>query len=192
MRSISFRTGSCAFHSVAGSPASMTSFQSLPGGRAFAVATKGTFLRNSCGLSFSLSLSSGSRSRPQQQPMKARAGLFISILVAAVAVAQPTGKPQYGTWGFDTEGADLKMKPGDDFFRYAGGAWLDRVQIPADKPGYSLRLAMTDLTEQRLHDLMEENARKAEPKPTTVEGRVGACYKSVMDEARIAKAGAAS
>src|ERR1041385_4536073 len=123
-------------------------------------------------------------------PMKAKSGLLIFVVFVAVGFAQPVGKPQYGAWGFDTEGADLKTRPGDDFFRYANGAWLDRVQIPADKPGYSLRLAMSDLTEQRLHDLMEETARKAEAKPTTLEGKVGAFYKSFMDEAAIEKAGA--
>ncbi len=124
--------------------------------------------------------------------MKTRTALVILVLSLAAAFAQSTGKPQYGTWGFDTEGADLKAKAGDDFFRYANGAWLDRVQIPADKPAYSLRLAMTDLTEQRLHDLMEENAKKAEAKPSTMESKVGAFYKSFMDEARIEKAGASS
>src|SRR3954465_14955694 len=122
--------------------------------------------------------------------MKTKAALLIFVLCLAGAFAQPSGKPQYGAWGFDTAGADLKAKPGDDFFRYANGAWLDRVQIPADKTAYSLRLAMSDLTEQRLHDLMEETAKKAEPKPTTVEGKVGAFYKSFLDEARVEKAGA--
>src|SRR3977135_4452273 len=116
----------------------------------------------------------------------------VALLLLSDSRAETEGKPQYGTWGFDTAGADLKAKPGDDFFRYANGAWLDRVQIPADKPAYSLRLAMTDLTEQRLHDLMEENAKKTEAKPTTIEGKVGAFYKSFMDEARIEKDGASS
>src|SRR5258708_7045282 len=116
----------------------------------------------------------------------------IAILLVSGSRAETQGKPQYGAWGFDSAGADLKAKPGDDFFRYANGTWLDRVQIPADKAAYSLRLAMTDLTEQRLHDLMEENAKKAEAKPATVEGKVGAFYKSFMDEARIEKAGASS
>ena len=121
------------------------------------------------------------------------AALFtVALLFVSESRAETGGKPQYGAWGFDTAGADLKTKPGDDFFRYANGAWLDRVQIPADKPAYSLRLAMTDLTEQRLHDLMEETSKKAEPKPVTIEGKVGAFYKSFMDEARIEKAGASS
>lgn len=114
----------------------------------------------------------------------------VALLCPSAARAQSDGKPQYGAWGFDSAGADLKTKPGDDFFRHANGAWLDRVQIPADKPAYSLRLAMTDVTEQRLHDLMEETAKKAEANPATIEGKVGAFYKSFMDETRIEKAGA--
>src|SRR5438270_11277690 len=119
--------------------------------------------------------------------MKTRTASLILVFSLAGAFAQPSGKPQYGVWGFDTAGADLKAKPGDDFFRYANGAWLDRVQIPADKPSYSLRLAMTDTVEERLHALMEETSAKVPEKPTTVEGKVGAFYKSFMDEAAIEK-----
>ena len=101
-----------------------------------------------------------------------------------------TRSAQYGTWGFDLAGADLQAKPGDDFFRYANGNWLDRVQIPADKPAYSLRLAMTDKTEQRLYKLIEAAAAKARHEPATTEGKVGAFYKSFMNEAAVEKAGA--
>ena len=102
------------------------------------------------------------------------------------------GKPLYGAWGLDVAGADKATKPGDDFFRYANGTWLDKTDIPADKPGYSLRLAMSDLTEQRLHELMEAAAEKVEHEPKTIEGKVGAFYKSFMDDARIEKLGAAA
>ncbi|MDQ3119719.1 MAG: M13 family metallopeptidase [Verrucomicrobiota bacterium] len=64
------------------------------------------------------------------------------------------------------------------------------MQIPGDKPAYSLRLAMTDLTEQRLHDLLEAAAAKAAADPSTNEAKVGAFYKSFMDEARIERLGA--
>ncbi|MDQ2660121.1 MAG: M13 family metallopeptidase, partial [Verrucomicrobiota bacterium] len=105
---------------------------------------------------------------------------------------ETSGKsPQYGKWGFDLAGADLKAKPGDDFFRYANGAWLDRVKIPGDKPAYSLRLAMTDTTEQRLHELIDAAAAKVEHEPSTPAGKVGAFYKSFMNEAAVEKAGAA-
>jgi putative endopeptidase len=120
----------------------------------------------------------------------------LALLFPAWADAEtektPDGKPQYGSWGFDSDGADNKTKPGDDFFRYANGTWLDRVQIPADKPAYSLRLAMTDLTDERLHELIEGAAKRVEQKPTTIEGKIGAFYRAFMDEARIEKAGASA
>jgi putative endopeptidase len=111
---------------------------------------------------------------------------------AAAPASPPTAKatPQYGASGFDATGEDPATKPGDDFFRFANGGWIDRTEIPADKPAYSLRLAITDRTEQRLHELMEAAAPVAEHEPRTLEGKVGAFYKSFMNEARIESLGA--
>jgi putative endopeptidase len=121
--------------------------------------------------------------------MDMKTGIAI-LLVASVftAASLAADKPQYGSWGFDSTGVDSHERPGDDFFRYANGAWLDRTAIPADKPGWSLRLAMTDTIEARLHDLMEKAAAKNQT--TDLEGRVGAFYKAFMDEARIESVGA--
>ncbi|MGI9087456.1 MAG: M13 family metallopeptidase [Chthoniobacterales bacterium] len=117
--------------------------------------------------------------------------VFCCAARSAEVRAAEKEKPQYGQWGFDLAGADLKEKPGDDFFRHANGAWLDHVQIPADKAAYSLRLAMSDTTEKRLHELIEEAAKNAGHEPTSTAGKVGAFYQSFMNEAAVEKAGAA-
>src|SRR5690349_676047 len=115
------------------------------------------------------------------------------ILVAAAPLAHaadaPPTKLKYGTWGFDLSGMDTKTKAGDDFFRYANGTWIDKTQIPPDKPAYSLRLAMTDLTEQRLKDLLEAAGANATGDPPTLEQKAGAFYRSFMDEARVEQLG---
>src|SRR5678816_746514 len=112
--------------------------------------------------------------------------LFLSLFAfVGVLQAQTLTKPQYGSWGFDLAGADTKTKPGDDFFRYANGTWIDKTQIPPDKPAYSLRLAMTDLTDKRLHEMMETFGAKPADRPTSLEEKVGAFYHSFMDEARV-------
>ena len=36
--------------------------------------------------------------------------------------------------GIITENIDRSHAPGDDFFRYVNGLWLDRHEIPADRP----------------------------------------------------------
>ncbi len=110
--------------------------------------------------------------------------LVLFFVTATLRAGDSPDKPQYGAWGFDLDGADTSTKPGDDFFRYANGTWLDKTQIPADKPGYSLRLAMTDLTEKRLHEMMETLAAKPADPAAGLEEKVGAFYHSFMDEAR--------
>jgi putative endopeptidase len=118
------------------------------------------------------------------------AALLMMAAPSSALHAQQAGtKPQYGTWGFDATGEDKSTKAGDDFFRFANGAWLDRTQIPPDKPGVSLRLEMTDRTEARLHEMMEQAAAKASH-PADLEGKMGAFYKAFMDENRVEQLGA--
>ena len=52
------------------------------------------------------------------------------LATAVLRAADSSDKLQYGAWGFDLDGADTSTKPGDDFFRYANGKWLDKTQIP--------------------------------------------------------------
>jgi len=106
-----------------------------------------------------------------------------SLLAATAALAAP----QYGEWGYDSAGMDKAVKPGDDFFRYANGAWLDKTPIPSDKPAVSFRLQMTDRAEARIHDLLEAAKDK---QPTDLEGKAGAFYRAFMDEARAEQLGA--
>jgi putative endopeptidase len=122
-----------------------------------------------------------------------------SLLLAAAMLAmaspalaaQPAAKPQYGAHGLDLTAMDPKVRPGQDFNRYASGAWLDRTEIPADKSIISLRVLMSDRIEQRMHALLEAAAAKAPARPTSLEGKAGAFYRAFMDEKRIEALGAA-
>ena len=121
------------------------------------------------------------------------AALSLACLFAVPAISATTdpvpGKPLYGAWGFDLDGADPATSPGKDFYRFANGRWLDRVEIPADKPIISLRMAMSELTEQRLHELLEGLAAKPAAQPATLEEKAGAFYASFMDAQRIEQLG---
>jgi len=120
---------------------------------------------------------------------------MVSIVVAAACLAvnassaQGPEKPQYGAWGVDLTAMDPRVKPGDDFNSYASGAWLARTEIPSDKPMASLRFLMTDRTEERLHGLMEKAAAAASAQPATLDGKIGAFYRSFMGEAKIDQLG---
>ena len=88
-------------------------------------------------------------------------GAVGTLIALAVATISPLGaqanpdKALFGKWGFDATGADLRTRPGKNFFRYANGAWLEATPIPADKSSYSVWTAIADRTQEHLRDIMQ-------------------------------------
>src|SRR5437868_12197595 len=110
----------------------------------------------------------------------ALAGSATLALPAAPATAQASvaGKPQYGTFGFDTAGMDRSVAPGDDFFEYANGAWIKNNQIPNDKSRYGMFNVLDDLSRERTRTIIDEQSKDPD-------SRIGNAYASFMDEAAI-------
>jgi len=113
-----------------------------------------------------------------------------AVCLAAPAAAQsgPPPEPKYGVWGFDASGMDPKIKPGDGFFDYANGGWVARTAIPPDKTSFGAFDVLADLSEDRVHRILEDAAAKA-VKVSAPEGKVGAAYRAFMDEAVIEQKG---
>src|SRR3954452_2767705 len=125
--------------------------------------------------------------------MKYRFLLAGSLLFASTAWAQGTAHaPYYPPSGFDLSAVDHGIKPGDDFFQYANGKYLDRSVIPADRPAVSRRFEMTDRMEANLHQLLQEAARDGGEQPADVRGKAGAFYYSFLDEPQIERTGVAA
>lgn len=107
--------------------------------------------------------------------------LYLRLSLVAtlpVLVAAATG------WGFDLSGQDRAVPPGDDFYGWVNGAWIARAEIPADRPGVSMISQMSDTVDKRVRAIVEDAATRQQP-TTSPEGKVGAFYRSFMDEARI-------
>ena len=89
--------------------------------------------------------------------------------------------PKYGAWGFDLSGMDRSVKPGDDFFKFANGAWAERTEIPADRVRYGNFNKLRELSEHRMHAILEEAAAGKLADPDAA--KIAAGYKAFMDEA---------
>jgi putative endopeptidase len=115
-----------------------------------------------------------------------------SALMALGSVCAQESLPDlsYGSWGLDLKAADPAIPPGDDFFTYSNGAWLEGTSIPSDKSRVTLRALMTDRTEARLRALLETAAQNAGHAPNDINGKVGAFYKAFMDEDSVEALGA--
>ncbi|MCL6678539.1 M13 family peptidase [Sphingomonas sp. RG327] len=104
--------------------------------------------------------------------------------VPEAAPPPPAPKPTYGTFGFDTAGADTTAVPGNDFFRYANGTWDKTTEIPADKSRYGMFNVLDDLSKERTRKIIEEQAKDPNSK-------IGAAYASFMNEAAVEAKGLA-
>ncbi|MFA5965417.1 MAG: M13 family metallopeptidase [Sphingomonas sp.] len=114
-----------------------------------------------------------------------RRSILAATLLAATAIGgltyaqtPPTGGPEIGSFGFDETGIDNSTAPGDDFGKYAGGAWEARTDIPADKATYSMFNTLADRSLEQTRTILE----LAEKTPGN---KIGDFYASFMDEAAI-------
>ena len=117
--------------------------------------------------------------------------LLAATVMAAPALGQ-SGAAYYPPSGFDLSAIDRSTQPGDDFFQYANGKYLDRSVIPADRPTVSRRFEMTDRMEANVHQLLQEAASGVGDQPSDVRGKAGAFYASYMDAPQIERIGLAA
>jgi putative endopeptidase len=116
----------------------------------------------------------------------AAAALLLALTVGGpVAAADAPAVPHFGAWGFDLAGRDLAVKPGDDFLDYAAGTYLRDVKIPPDQSAWGAFNVLRDLSDNRVHAILEETAATAGATPTTEAGKIGAFYKAFMDTAAV-------
>src|SRR5437763_6064099 len=79
------------------------------------------------------------------------------------------------------------VKRGDDFFKYVNGKWAAATPIPADKTSYGAFAVLGDLSEARVHALLDRWAADKTLKPGSDEAKVAAIYRSFLDEAAAEK-----
>jgi putative endopeptidase len=101
--------------------------------------------------------------------------------------AAPITAQRYGTWGIDLDGMDRSVKPGDDFFKYVNGKWAATTQIPADKSGYGAFAVLGDLSEARVHALLDRWSADKSLKAGSDEAKVASIYRTFLDEATAEK-----
>jgi putative endopeptidase len=62
---------------------------------------------------------------------------------------------------------DENVKPGDDFFQYANGKWLDTTEIPDDKPTFGSFTELRDLSLAQVKSVLEKDYDDPEMKKAT-------------------------
>lgn len=108
---------------------------------------------------------------------------------AAASQSEPQAA-KLGTFGIALENMDKSVKPGDDFFQYVNGTWLDNTEIPADKSNYGSFNILADLSSERVKGIIEASSATKAAKGSE-EQKIGDFYAAYMDVDAINAAGLA-
>ena len=89
--------------------------------------------------------------------------------------------------GIIIEHMDKSIRPGDDFFSYVNGAWVEDTEIPKDRASYSVFAVLHEESQENVKAIIEESVTGNFAKGSD-EQKVGDLYQSYMDmETRNAK-----
>ena len=126
--------------------------------------------------------------------MLAAGASLAALAMAAPALAQDgestTPEMDFGSWGVQPELLDQSVDPGDDFFEYVNGKWIDANPIPSE---YSRFGAFTLLGEKSRDDVkaLVDELEDGDFAAGSTEARIATAYKSYLDTDAIDAAGMA-
>src|SRR5574341_1028212 len=110
---------------------------------------------------------------------------------AAPAAAPPPTAPAPAVPGIDPGAIDRLVEPCQDFYAYACGGWLERTEIPADRPAWGRFQELDELNRIRLREILEAAAAGKSDPQDLFGSKVGDFYAACMDEAGVEKRGLA-
>ncbi|WP_199096752.1 M13 family metallopeptidase [Dyella sp. ASV21] len=118
--------------------------------------------------------------------MKATSSLRLRALAIGLALAgighawatTPAAKPDVVAANVDTS-----VKPGDDFFAYANGAWLKSHPIPAEESQWGIGQVVQDELYAKLRQISEAAAAQKSASVGSDEQKVGDFWSTGMDQA---------
>jgi putative endopeptidase len=130
-------------------------------------------------------------------PTKSKTGP-VTVSGTPIVVSTPPSNPSKRKF-IDPANMDLSVKPGDNFYQYANGAWIKKTPVPASKTRWGSFDALAEESSQALKTLLEDaskyDAKNVADTETKNAGkgdlmkRVGDYYASAMDSAAIEKLG---
>jgi putative endopeptidase len=101
----------------------------------------------------------------------------------AAGPIDPSKAIHYGKWGFDMAGMDRSVKPGDDWFGFVNGTWARTTQIPADRTSWGAFPMLRELSEARLHAMLE--GYRADDAANPDRAKAAIFYHDFLDEAAV-------
>ncbi len=115
--------------------------------------------------------------------MKSVIAITISLIASLASLAEPQPLNGQNSPPIDPKNMDTSVKPQDDFFQYANGAWIKRTEIPPEYTRWGSFNELIEHNNDALHDIAEKAQNtKVDPRMAPETEKVGDFYASGMDE----------
>ncbi len=88
--------------------------------------------------------------------------------------------PELGSFGIDLSYQDSNTRPGDDFFRFTNGSWLDTYELPDDRSTHGSFNDLVDRSDARVRTIIND-LTSVEPAQDSMEQKVSDYYLSFMN-----------
>ena len=115
--------------------------------------------------------------------------LFSAFTVMAVTGTYSSFAQTKSIIFIDPANMDKSVKPGDDFYNYAGGTWMKNNPVPAKETRWGSFNILRDFNANAINKVIETAVADKKAAPGSVTKRVADFYSSGMDSVAIEKRG---
>jgi endothelin-converting enzyme/putative endopeptidase len=102
-----------------------------------------------------------------------------SAMLCCVTIEAQNAKPKEP--GINLSNMDTKVSPGQDFFRYVNGTWLDKTEIPSDRNSWGSFNELRQKTDNDALAILKEASKDPKYKSNTDQGKAIALFNTIMD-----------
>lgn len=122
-------------------------------------------------------------------PRRLLALALAAASIGAAYAATPAAAPTTAKPDVVADHIDTSVKPGDDFFEFANGAWLKSHPIPAEESQWGIGQVVQDELYTKLRKISEDAAADKAAKAGSDQQKVGDFWTTAMDQAQADKLG---
>jgi predicted metalloendopeptidase len=89
----------------------------------------------------------------------------INVAEKTVSTDMLKGSAELGSFGVELNARDESVRPGNDFFKYAGGTWYKNFEMPSDKTRFGAFDKLAERSETQIKELVEEISKATNLNP---------------------------
>lgn len=122
--------------------------------------------------------------------MKKKSKTFSPVyLITFLLLAILTSCSQIPEQAINRDNFDFSVKPGDDFYKYVNGRWIDNIEIPDDKVSYGVFDILRENRDKNVKELLDKVSNISNAEKGSVTQKISDFYYTGMNEAEIEKDG---